>query len=268
MDISRIATVAREAALEAGAILLAEQKSDFKIYKKGIVNLVTDVDLKAEKVILRRILQEFPDHRILCEEQGELGGTADCRWIIDPLDGTTNYAHRYPVFCVSIGVEAAGELIAGVVYNPVSNEIYTATRGGGAFVNRERLEVSACDSLIDSLLCTGFSYQREELAENLALFRTASMNAQAVRRDGSAALDLCAVAAGRFDGFWELTLHPWDVAAGMLIIQEAGGTVTAPDGTPCTHFDPGILASNGKIHEHLIRLLGKTSDSPVRIPHS
>ncbi len=265
MDITRILSVAREAAVEAGAVLLAEQKSDFKIYKKGIVNLVTDVDLKAEAVILRRIAQEFPDHRILCEEQGELGGASDYRWIIDPLDGTTNYAHRYPVFCVSIGVEAAGELIAGVVYNPVNSEMYTAQRNGGAFLNGEKLQVSVCDSLIDSLLCTGFSYHREELAENLSLFQTASMNAQAVRRDGSAALDLCAVAAGRFDGFWELTLHPWDVAAGILIIREAGGIVTALDGSPCTHYDPGILASNGRIHSNLVDLLSKTSDSATRI---
>jgi len=229
--------------------------TDFKVFKKGIVNLVTEVDLKAEKAILERIRRNFPDHNILSEEHGTSEGEVDYRWVIDPLDGTTNYSHRYPVFCVSIALEHAGQTILGIVYNPMSEEMFTAERGQGAFLNGKRVHVSAADSLIESLLCTGFSYDRDHVKSNLELFNKACMTAQAVRRDGSAALDLCYVACGRFDGFWELTLHPWDVAAGKLIIEEAGGCVTNIKGEPCTHYDPAIIASNGRIHAALTELV-------------
>jgi myo-inositol-1(or 4)-monophosphatase len=247
--------VAREAALEAGQILVDYQSSGFKIYKKGIVNLVTEVDLKAEQAILARIRRHFPQHQILAEEEGASAGEADYRWVIDPLDGTTNYSHGYPCFCVSIALERSGQVILGVVYNPVSREMFTAELGGGAFLNERPIGVSAAGKLIDSLLCTGFSYDREQVRANLELFNRAAMTAQATRRDGSAALDLCYIACGRFDGFWELTLHPWDVAAGKLIIEEAGGCVTDLRGEPCTHYQPGIIASNGVIHPALIEML-------------
>jgi len=248
-------TVAKEAALEAGRILKEHLDTDFKVYKKGIVNLVTEVDLKAEKAILDRIYSNFPDHQILSEEKGAVAGDAGYCWVIDPLDGTTNYTHRYPIFCVSIALEHEGKTILGIVYNPISGEMFTAERGKRAFLNGERIQVSSAGSLIESLLCTGFSYERDKVRANLDLFNKACMTAQAVRRDGSAALDLCYVACGRFDGFWELTLHPWDVAAGKLILEEAGGFLTDIRGVFCTHYEPAIIASNGRIHSAIVDLV-------------
>lgn len=248
-------TVAKEAALEAGKVLKDHLETDFKVYKKGIVNLVTEVDLKAEKAILERIHRSFPDHQILSEEKGSIAGQADFCWVIDPLDGTTNYSHRYPIFCVSIALEQQGKTILGLVYNPISGEFFTAERGEGAFLNGERIQVSAARTLIESLLCTGFSYERDKVRANLDLFNKACMTAQAVRRDGSAALDLCYIACGRFDGFWELTLHPWDVAAGKLIVEEAGGCVTDIRGNACDNYEPAIIASNGRIHSAIVDLV-------------
>ncbi len=263
MPVSRFFSVAKEAAVEAGKVLKEHLDTDFKVYKKGIVNLVTEVDLKAEEAILERIQGSFPDHRILSEEKGAIegvsgegvSGDAGYCWVIDPLDGTTNYSHRYPIFCVSIALEKDGKSLLGVVYNPVSGEMFTAERAKGAFLNGERIRVSAANTLIESLLCTGFSYERDKVRANLDLFNKACMTAQAVRRDGSAALDLCYVACGRFDGFWELTLHPWDVAAGKLIIEEAGGCVTDIRGGLCTHYEPAIIASNGRIHAAIVDLV-------------
>ena len=242
--------------MEAGKVLKEHIDTDFKVYKKGIVNLVTEVDLMAEKAILERIRRSFPDHQILSEEKGSMAGDAGYCWVVDPLDGTTNYAHRYPIFCVSIALEHDGKTILGIVYNPVSGETFTAERGKGAFLNGEKIRVSSAGSLIESLLCTGFSYERDKVRSNLELFNKACMRAQAVRRDGSAALDLCFVACGRFDGFWELTLHPWDIAAGKLIIEEAGGCVTDIRGGPCTNYEPAIIASNGRIHSAIVDLVG------------
>ena len=256
MSESQFFAVAKEAALEAGKVLKEHVDTDFKVYKKGIVNLVTEVDLMAEKAILERIRRSFPDHQILSEEKGSMAGDAGYCWVVDPLDGTTNYAHRYPIFCVSIALEHDGKTILGIVYNPVSGETFTAERGKGAFLNGEKIQVSSADSLIESLLCTGFSYERDKVRSNLELFNKACMTAQAVRRDGSAALDLCFVACGRFDGFWELTLHPWDIAAGKLIIEEAGGCVTDIRGGPCTNYEPAIIASNGRIHSAIVDLVG------------
>ncbi len=255
MPESQFFTIAKEAALEAGGVLKEHLDTDFKVYKKGIVNLVTEVDLKAEKAILDRIHRSFPDHQILSEEKGSIAGDADFCWVIDPLDGTTNYSHRYPIFCVSIALEHEAKTVLGVVYNPVSGEFFTAERGKGAFLNGDRIQVSGASSLIESLLCTGFSYERDKVRANLDLFNKACMTAQAVRRDGSAALDLCYVACGRFDGFWELTLHPWDIAAGKLIIEEAGGCVTDIRGGPCTNYEPAIIASNGRIHSAIVDLV-------------
>lgn len=248
-------TVAKEAALEAGIVLKDHLETDFKVYKKGIVNLVTEVDLKAEKTILDRLNRSFPDHKILSEEKGSVAGQADFCWVIDPLDGTTNYSHRYPIFCVSIALEHQGRTILGVVYNPMSGEMFTAERGKGAFLNGEKIQVSGARTLIESLLCTGFSYERDKVRANLDLFNKACMTAQAVRRDGSAALDLCYIACGRFDGFWELTLHPWDIAAGKLIVEEAGGCVTDIHGNSCDNYQPAIIASNGRIHSAIIDLI-------------
>ena len=253
--ISRISTVAREAALEAGQMLLSHLSTDFQVSKKGRINLVTDMDLKAEKIIVDRIGMDFPDHEILAEERGTQAGDGLCKWIIDPLDGTTNYAHGYRFFCVSIAVELEGQLVLGVVYDPVTEEFFSARKGEGATLNGQPIQVSREDQLIDSLLSTGFSYQQTEIQKNLQLFERIIFHSRALRRDGSAALDLCYVACGRFDGFWELSLNCWDVAAGRLMVEEAGGCVTAFDGSPCTIYDPELLASNGKIHSAMMELL-------------
>jgi myo-inositol-1(or 4)-monophosphatase len=247
--------LARRTAIEAGKLLLERRGSPFEISKKGPVNLVTEVDLAAEELIVGRIRDRFPSHAILAEEGGSVDGAAPIRWVIDPLDGTTNYAHGYPLYCVSIAIEFADELVAGVVYNPVARELFTAYRGEGAQLNGRSISVSAEEGLMDSLLCTGFSYRREEILKNLRLFNRVMDHARSVRRDGSAALDLCFVACGRFDGFWELSLHPWDVAAGSLIVREAGGSVTRFDGGPVGIRDPECLATNGRIHDAMIRVL-------------
>ncbi len=253
--LSKMLSVAQEAALEAGKMLLSHLRTDFQVSKKGRIDLVTEMDLKAEKIIVDRIRLDFPDHEILAEEGGKQTGSVPCKWIVDPLDGTTNYAHGYPCFSVSIAVEWEGQLSVGVVYDPVSEELFVARRGEGATLNGRPIQVSREDQLVDSLLCTGFSYDHKEIQKNLELFNRIILHAQALRRDGSAALDLCSLACGRFDGFWELSLHCWDVAAGRLMVEEAGGCVTAFDGSPCTIYDPELLATNGKIHSKLMELL-------------
>lgn len=254
-ELSKIFSVAQELALETGQFLLSRFGSDFKVSKKGRINLVTEVDLKAEEMIVGRIRQEFPHHEILAEEKGSYTCESSYKWIVDPIDGTTNYAHGYRFFCVSIAVEYKGQIVLGVIYDPITEELFSARRGRGAFLNSRKIFVSGRDLLTDSLLCTGFSYDVEEIKENLELFNRIILHARAVRRDGSAALDLCYVACGRFDGFWELSLQPWDVAAGTLIVSEAGGLLTNFNGTDCTIYGQQILATNGRIHRDLIQLL-------------
>lgn len=260
-EVERWLGTAVEAAEAAGALLLERRDSGFEISKKGRVNLVTEADLAAEKLIVERISREFPGHQILAEERGAAGGGEGVRWVIDPLDGTTNFAHGYPCYAVSIGIEQGSELVAGVVYDPSRRELFTGLRGGGARLNGRPIRVSLEDRLEDSLLCTGFSYAEAEIADNLRLFSTVMLEARSVRRDGSAALDLCYVACGRFDGFWELSLNPWDVAAGILIIREAGGLVTRFDGTEGTIHDRECLATNGRIHAVLAEILQRVEPS-------
>jgi myo-inositol-1(or 4)-monophosphatase len=246
--------VAIEIAREAGAILVEYMQRPLRIDEKGRrADIVTDADRASEKLIVERLRAEFPDAAILGEETGAHAGTSQERWIVDPLDGTTNYAHNYPLFCVSIGYERDGVLEAGVVYAPLLDECYTATRGRGAFRNGEPIRVSTIDAVGDALTCTGF--HPSNFAINSRYFEAVSNRAQAVRRDGSAALDLAFVACGRFDAFWELELQPWDVAAGTLIVQEAGGVVTQIDGAP-SHVDSGsILATNGRVHDEMRAIL-------------
>jgi len=255
--LDRILEVAGEVAVEAGNILAEKQDTEFKISKKGPVNLVTEMDVLAEKIIVDRVLKTFPDHRILAEERGSEEGSDPVKWVIDPLDGTTNYAHGYRFFCVSIGVEVEGEMAVGVIYDPVCHELFSAVKGRGATLNGERISVSDEADLGDSLLCTGFSYGKYEIEENLVLFNRMMRSSRSVRRDGSAALDLSYVACGRFEGFWELSLHPWDVAAGSLIVREAGGQVTLFDGSACTIYDRECLATNGRIHQAVSNELTK-----------
>ncbi len=247
---------AEDVARGAGAILRRSYGRQQKIHFKGEIDLVTEVDRESEKYIIGRIREAFPDHGILSEESPERTSPSPYRWIVDPLDGTTNYAHGYPCFCVSVGVERDGKMAAGAVYDPLLDEMFTATPGSGAFRNGERIGVSTIPDLRKSLLATGFAYDVKVAADNnFDYFRAFVFTGQAIRRDGSAALDLCYVACGRFDGFWELKLRPWDTAAGFLILREAGGVVTRLDGGRYDIHQPDILASNGRVHDRMIEVL-------------
>lgn len=243
-------------AQDAGRLLRARVGTTINIDHKGAINIVTDVDLASEQLIRDRISTYYPRHEILAEEGGLTESNSDYRWIVDPLDGTTNFAHGYPAFCVSIALESKGETILGVVYDPMRDELFTAERGGGAALNHRPIRVSKTGDLLQSLLSTGFPYDiKTSRWTNLDHWANFAMHAQALRRDGSAALDLCYVACGRFDGFWELTLSAWDTAAGALIVEEAGGRVTDFKGEPFSNYKPQILASNGLIHDRMIEVL-------------
>ena len=260
MEIDTIREVALRAAKEAGAILRQGLEQQRVIEFKGEKNLVTDIDRRSEEAISNLIRQKLPHHSVVCEEGTTLHGDSGYRWLVDPLDGTTNYAHGYPCFSVSIGVEKDGELIFGLVYDPNLEEMFTAERGGGAFLNGKRLQASTIASLSHALLATGFPNDVAGTKQNnLDYFVRFMKRAQGVRRPGSAALDLCYVAAGRFDGFWELKLYPWDMAAGSLMVTEAGGRVTDLRGGPHCLSNPQILASNGLLHEEMLRVLDMES---------
>jgi myo-inositol-1(or 4)-monophosphatase len=243
-------------AKEAGALLRDRLNTNFQISHKGEINLVTEVDLASEALIRDRIATQYPRHQILAEEGGLAESSSQYRWIIDPLDGTTNYAHGYPIFCVSIGLEYQGEAIIGVVYDPMRDELFSAERGSGAWLNNRKIQVSSTKELLKSLLSTGFPYDiKSSNLTNLDHWTNFAMNAQALRRDGAAALDLCYVACGRFDGFWELNLSPWDMAAGGLIVTEAGGRVSDFTGGQFSPYHPEIIASNGLIHDSMIDII-------------
>jgi myo-inositol-1(or 4)-monophosphatase len=245
-------------AREAGELLKSRLNTPHSIDYKGVINLVTEADRMSEALILDRIRQNFPDHSVLAEESPARENNSIYRWIIDPLDGTTNYAHSYPVFCVSMALEQEGRVIAGVVYNPMLDELFLAEKGKGAWLNGQRISVSDTSDLSRSLLATGFPYDiRESEHNNLNYFNVMIKEVQAIRRAGSAALDMAYVAAGRFDGFWELKLMPWDTAAASLLIQEAGGNVSDLSGQSFFLTAPHVLASNGKIHQQLISALQK-----------
>lgn len=239
--------------MRAGELHMARFGSDVGVQKKGAIDLVTEVDLEVETMFRALIAERFPDHDVLAEELGQLRSGARHRWVFDPLDGTTNYAHGVPVFCATVALEVDGVPLVGAVFDPNRNELFTAERGVGAWLNGERLQVSDIATLGDAMLVTGFPYDvREKLDDYLALFGEFLRHARAVRRLGSAAIDLCWVAAGRMDGFWERGLKAWDMMAGGLIIQEAGGRVTAIDGGPWQPFDGHVLASNGHIHDEML----------------
>ena len=252
-------TVAISAARLAGKIQCERINRIGEITYKSQIDPVTEVDTLCEQEIIREIKKSFPDHDVLAEESGEsikVGGKN--KWIIDPLDGTVNYAHGYPCYCVSIALEYDGNIVLGVIYNPVLDEMFAAEKDRGATLNGEPITVSTVANLKESLLVTGFAYDvSSSTNDNLSHFGNFIKECQAVRRPGSAALDLVYTAMGRFEGFWELKLKSWDMAAGQLILKEAGGKVTRFDGSPFNIYDDEILASNGLVHQAMIEVLKK-----------
>jgi myo-inositol-1(or 4)-monophosphatase len=247
-----------ETAREAGQILL-DKLGKITVSKKGDINLVTEADLASEKLIIEKIRSRFPKHSILAEESGEsialIDGDKKWKWIIDPLDGTTNYAHGYPCFCVTIALEHDGEIVVGATYDPTRNETFSAEKGQGASLNNKPIRVSDTEKLSEALIVTGFPYdlgQKDNFAQHLTDFL---LKSRGVRRDGSAAIDMAYVACGRFDGFWEEGLNPWDVAAGVLFIEEAGGRVSYYDDSKFSIYAPPICASNGLIHSEMLDIL-------------
>ncbi len=248
--------VAREAAFRAGRLLRENLNGTREISYKGEINLVTEMDRLSERVAVETLLSAFPGHGVMAEEETRIENGPGFVWIIDPLDGTTNYAHGYPNFAVSIGLEQSGEITLGVVYDPMRDELFSALKGRGAYLNDRPIHVSDADTLIRSLLATGFPYDRVVSKENnLNYFNALLMASQEVRRSGSASLDLCSVAAGRLDGYWELKLQPWDVAAGSLIVREAGGMVSDFSGVGFSVYDKEILANNSRIHRQMVEAL-------------
>src|SRR5262245_24777427 len=249
-------------ARDAGALLRDRLGTDIGIAHKGSIDLVTEVDLASEKLIREAISTFYPRHEILAEEGGLAESSSEYRWVVDPLDGTTNYAHGYPMFCISIALEHKGEAVLAVVYDPMREELFAAERGAGATLNNRSIRVSHTDDLMQSLLSTGFPYDiKTSRLTNLDHWANFAMNAQALRRDGAAALDLCYVACGRFDGFWELNLSPWDMAAGALIVSEASGRVSDFNGGAYSSYKPEIIASNGLIHDRMIEVVAMAAQN-------
>ncbi len=245
-------------AIHAGAEILRHYfEGTFEIQSKDTLNnLVTEVDKKSEDAIIDVIKSEFPEHFILSEEVGELSTSSNYKWIIDPIDGTVNFAHGIPICCISIGLECDGQMLMGAVFNPFMNELFFAERGKGAFLNNKPLKVSANAQMEIACLVTGFPYRWAAIdTDPIPVFERFVRLGLPVRRLGSAAIDLCWVAAGRFDGFWEYNLNPWDVAAGYLIVEEAGGRISNFNGDPYNVYDKQTLATNGKIHEQMLALI-------------
>ncbi len=242
-----------EIAREAGALLMDFFERRVKVEYKGDVDLVTEADRASEALIVERIRRRFPGHDVFGEEGTRTDTGSDFRWYIDPLDGTTNFAHGFPVFCVSLGLERKGERIAGVLFDPTRDELFSAEKRAGALLNDAPIRVSRTERLDESLVATGFPSHKRHQNPNIHFYHQITLRTHGVRRAGSAALDLACVACGRFDGFWEFNLNPWDTAAGVLIVEEAGGKVTRFDGSPFRLDSREVLASNGLIHEALMR---------------
>jgi len=249
-------------AREAGALLMGYFRRRVKIEYKGEADLVTEADRSSEALIIRRVREQFPTHAVLGEESGSVAArsasSAGYRWYVDPLDGTTNFAHGFPVFSVSLGIErrnaqGKAERVAGVVYDPTRDELFSAELGRGAFLNGVKVNVSATANLKDSLVATGFPSQKRHKSPNIYFYHQLTLKTHGVRRAGSAALDLCCVACGRYEGFWEFNLNPWDTAAGVLIVQEAGGTVTDFAGGEFDISSRQVLATNGLIHSSMVQ---------------
>jgi myo-inositol-1(or 4)-monophosphatase len=241
-----------EIAREAGALLMPYFRRRVAIEYKGEADLVTEADRNSEKLIRERIKAKWPSHDILGEEQGLVDTGSDYRWYIDPLDGTTNFAHSFPVFCVSMGLEHKGQMVAGVVYDPTRDEMFSAEQGSGAFLNGEPIHVSKIANLNECLVATGFPSYKRHKNPNIHFYHQITLRTHGVRRAGSAAIDLCYVASGRLEAFWEFNLNSWDTAAGVLIVEEAGGRVSGFDDSPFQIDSRETLASNGLVHAALI----------------
>lgn len=242
----------QELAREAGSVLLS-YFGKVAIEYKGEVDLVTEADRSSEKLIVRRIRQQWPSHNVMGEEGSRTETGSDFRWYVDPLDGTTNFAHGYPVFCVSIALEYKAERIAGVIYDPCRNEMFAAEKGAGATLNGRGIHVSKISRLAECLVATGFPSHKRHKNPNIHFYHQITLRSHGVRRAGSAALDLCCVACGRYDAFWEFNLNPWDTAAGSLLVQEAGGRITNFTGGPFEISSREVLASNALVHDELLR---------------
>ena len=255
-----------DVAREAGALIanFLERRIGFEL--KGDYDLVTEADRASEALIVERLRSHFPSHAILGEEGGDREGASDYRWYVDPLDGTTNFAHGFPAFNVTMGLEHAGELIAGVIFDPLRNEMFTAERGAGAFLNGKRIHVSKAARIEDALVATGFPSRKRHLNINVHFYYQLAMQSHGVRRAGSAALDLAYVACGRLDAFWEFGLNPWDIAAGVLLIREAGGVCSDMFGGPFGIRNPHILADNTLLHTPMVGLFAEIFAGKFRYP--
>ena len=252
----RLYSVGKEVALEAGKFIKKSYEGKIEVEFKGRIDIVTDIDRKAEEIIVNGIRKNFPDHNIITEETGFEQTNSDTRWIIDPLDGTTNFSHGFPFFCVAVGIEYKNEVIIGFVYDPLREEMFEAEKGEPALMNMREIKPSKIDRLEHALLATGFPYDiKESSNNNVNYFNHMIFKAQAVRRAGSAALDLCYIASGRLDGYWEIKLSPWDTAAAGLIVEQAGGRITDFDGNRMSILHKQIAASNGIIREEMLREL-------------
>jgi myo-inositol-1(or 4)-monophosphatase len=262
--------VATEAVLKAGALQKARYGDEtVRIEHKGEIDLVTEVDHACEEVILETLRSQFPEHDIVTEETDLARKGSRYVWYTDPLDGTTNFAHGYPFFCSSVALTVDGQVVAGAVYEPLRADLFTAERGAGAFLNGRRLKASSRAQLLQSLLVTGFPYDlRDDLAAKLLLFNRFMGEARAIRRDGAAALDLCYVAAGRVDGFWEERLQPWDMMAGILMVEEAGGLATRFDGAPLRLQADEIVAANPALHARMLEVLAGNGAADRAVPRS
>jgi myo-inositol-1(or 4)-monophosphatase len=245
---------AAEIAREAGSVLSSYATRRIGFELKGEHDLVTEADRASERLIVERLRTHFPSHSIVAEEGGAHSGSSDFRWYVDPLDGTTNFAHGFPTYNVTLGLEKADEIIAGVVYDPTRDEMFAAERGGGAFLNNRKIRVSHCANLNDGLVATGFPSRRRHLNVNIHFYYQLAMETHGVRRAGAAAIDLAYVACGRLDAFWEFGLNPWDMAAGSLLVEEAGGRMSDMHGGRSNVRSPHLLASNAAMHEPILDL--------------
>ena len=258
--------IAAEIAREAGASIseFARKRIGFEL--KGTYDLVTEADRTSERIIVERLRQHFPTHSVMAEEGGGNTGSSEYQWYVDPLDGTTNFAHGFPVYNVSLGLERSGEIIAGVIYDPTRDEMFAAERGAGAFLNGKRIHVTNTTRLEDALTATGFPSRKRHQDVNIHFYYQLAMLSHGVRRAGAAAIDLAYVACGRVDLFWEFSLNPWDMAAGSLLVREAGGKVTSMNGDPFDLRGTNVLADNGAVHAETLELFAEIFAGKVRVP--